>query len=502
MGPALPPPLVFGRAARVAPRLPRADGRSCGWLLRLALCALLPRLGAAQLCSGQQNFPLETTEFIRDIEPGVPINDTLCPQHWIWFRVRTRFPVTSTRLALEGTTWSQQPETAVLPHGLSIALDAGYDDVNYRFTTLSMIVVNGTPPADILRADPYIAADYSAVYHAYEEYTDRETLAFGYNDTIGDACQLTLADDVFVALRCVHPLGANPGPCGYNLTITALPRVLRNGDDFEAYLRPVSVGIVESVRHYYTIGVSAYEMLRLSVERRGEGRALHASDGSPVGVGLAGGVYISRLVPGGACPANASDALVQACSLGLNDSAACTLGTPCSAAGDGGLGGLGGGSSGGGGGGGGVGGSLDQLVVMIEAVVGNDRPVTFIDQPNSPYRLGCEPQQTGTLCQFVRNLVGRDGLRPDRSAIPGAEDRPPRYNVPSLCAATGSISQPLGVWAGSPPYGCSAFARPARRSARRRTFEPSLPPALCALLGQASGRTRSSPLPPRAGTSR
>ena len=92
------------------------------------------------------------------------------------------------------------------------------------------------------------------------------------------------------------------------------------------------------------------------------------------------------------------------CAIGLNDTQPCTLGNPCSARDD----------------------PTEDLVIMIEAAIG-DRPVTVIDQANSPYEEGCLPT---TLCSYVPNLVDQYGLRPQYSRIPGAEDRAPRYNVP------------------------------------------------------------------------
>ena len=158
-------------------------------------------------------------------------------------------------------------ETQVEPHAVSIALDAGYDHTNFRFTTLSMIVVNGAPPSDYLRSEPYDAAAYSTALHVYEPYTDRETVAFGFNDTRRPRCQQELDDDVYIALRCVHPVGPDPGPCGYNLTATLVPLTLRHGDEFDAYLAPATT-TTEPARHYYHIAVSAFEQLAVSINAR------------------------------------------------------------------------------------------------------------------------------------------------------------------------------------------------------------------------------------------
>ena len=110
---------------------------------------------------------------------------------------------------------------------------------------------------------------------------------------------------------------------------------------------------------------------------------------------------------------------------------------------------------------------------MIEALIGDDRPVTYIDQSQSPHEQGCEPgsgsnceyaiaqitarsprdHQTLTLPatrihpplpphprRYMRNFVDRFGLRPSFSAIPLYEDEPPRYNDP---AKSGAAPSPL-----------------------------------------------------------
>ena len=148
-------------------------------------------------------------------------------------------------------------------------------------------------------------------------------------------------------------------------------------------------------------------------------------------MGFAGGVYAKRL--GETCPTNLTsfEGLgpgSQSCTVGLNTSAPCFIGsecTPLSAAAA-------------------VGAHPEEddgpatldLVLMIEAVVLDERPVTYIDQSNSPYKRDCEPEPAGDLCQYVRNLVDRDGQRPVRTTVPLAngilEEGPARYNVPGL----------------------------------------------------------------------
>ena len=262
-------------------------------LALLAWLAALP-LTACQTCAGQQNFPeqSEAWYWVNDLESGVPANQTLCPQHWVWFRIQTRVPAPSMQLQQSGPSWALTDNTEEQQHSLSIMLDAGYDEVNHRFTTLSFIAVNGTPPTDILRSDPYDAGDYSTYLHVYEEYTDRETIAFGFNDTIGGTCQQALANYVFFGIKCVHPLGIAPGPCTFNLTVTRLPQVLRNGMEYDAYLRPVNpTSVEEAVRHYYRVPVTAYEALAIDISRQGDGRPLHDDDGHPLGLGLSGAVW-------------------------------------------------------------------------------------------------------------------------------------------------------------------------------------------------------------------
>ena len=370
---------------------------------------LLPS-ASGQVCSGQQNFPQaeESEGFIADLTSGVPANATLCPQHWTWFRMPTRFLVPHTQLERSGSAWSQQPRSETMNAGLSVMLDAGYDEVNYRFTTLSFLAVNGTPPSDILRADPYDAAAFASTFHYYSEYTDRETVTFGFNDTLGGSCHSNLADYVFFGVRCQHPLGISPGACVYNLTVTAMPYYLRNGMAFDGYLRPVESAVDEAVRHYFRVALASYELLQIDISRQGDGRPLHdPQTGAPYGIGLAGGVYMQRADPE-ACPANGSASLLQMCEIGLNDTQPCTVGHACSSPES----------------------PTDDLVIMIEAVIGN-RPVTYIRPDKSQNEDGCV--EVDGVCSYVPNLVDRFGMRPDISAIPDPQNpgpQLPRYNVP------------------------------------------------------------------------
>ena len=272
-------------------------------------------LSACRCCArrraGQQNFPSDDEEaatFYTDLMSGVPANATLCPQHWAWFRIPTKFMVPHTQLArsagaggpppppftgngsetppsppapeVEGAPeWTQQQRAEIMTTSLSVMLDAGYDDVNNRFTTLSFIAVNGTPPSDTFRADPYDDAAYANIHHHYFEYTDRETLTFGFNDTFGGACVSPLADVIYFGIRCQHPLGTTPGPCKYNLTVTALPHALRNGMRFDGYLKPVESAEEESARHYFRVELSKYERLQIDIDWQGDGRPLHDAAG-------------------------------------------------------------------------------------------------------------------------------------------------------------------------------------------------------------------------------
>ena len=67
---------------------------------------------------------------------------------------------------------------------------------------------------------------------------------------------------------------------------------------------------------------------------------------------------------------------LQVCVIGLNDTTPCTIGHACSS----------------------VEHSTAELVMMIQAVVGDDRPPTYIDAPNSDYAVDCE---TAQLCQVM-----------------------------------------------------------------------------------------------------
>jgi len=243
-------------------------------LAALLLASLLP--GAHAQCNANQEFFDEDGDFLYiDLESGVPANRTLCPLHWVWYRVRTRPAITWPKLQQRGSVWSEEPFTESVYHSLSIAADAGYDEVSRRYTTVSLLVVNNTPPVDDQRlasAEPYDPVRFGRVYSVYKPITDRETLAFGYNDTLGPLCQLPLAEYVYIALRCLNPLGFGR-PCAYNLTVTLLPHTLRNGMEFDAYLNPIEQAfdyqqsslfnrlVKEQARHFFHISVTAYERL-------------------------------------------------------------------------------------------------------------------------------------------------------------------------------------------------------------------------------------------------
>ena len=368
--------------------------------MQLIQMAFFLAAAVAQSCDNQQVFPQEEDAYawVNDLTPNVPANATLCPGHWVWFRIATLFSEPSSNLRRTGNTWNLESEGEIQQHALSIALDAGYDEIHHRFTTLSLLAVNGTPPTNILDSNPYGNGDeYRDVMHVYEAVTDRETITFGFNDTIGHACQQPLDNLVYIGVKCIHPPGNVPGPCRYNLTVAALPHSLRNGMSFDAYLRPASLagGYVESVRHYFRMSVSSYETLSVEIMRQGEGRPLYDASGVSLGLGFAGGVYVQRL--GEQCPANGSAILeqvhlrypilaalyrlslptsLQVCVIGLNDTTPCTIGHACSS----------------------VEHSTAELVMMIQAVVGDDRPPTYIDAPNSDYAVDCE---TAQLCQVM-----------------------------------------------------------------------------------------------------
>ena len=180
-------------------------------------------------------------------------------------------------------------------------------------------MVNGTPPGDPLRDDPYAEGeDYAGTYHVYEPVTDRETIAFGYNDTLTDGessgCLQPLARYVFIAVRCLNKPGEDR--CYYNITATPLPHELRNGMDFVAHLKPAWPEAADgmSARHFFRLHVSEYESLRVRVERIGDGRPLKDAYYESLGNGLSGGVYLGR----GGCPTNSSETLTSACPLTLN----------------------------------------------------------------------------------------------------------------------------------------------------------------------------------------
>ena len=66
------------------------------------------------------------------------------------------------------------------------------------------VVYGDGASSDLLRADPYDPAAYSTIHHFYAEHTDRETLTFGFNDTIGGSCHTPMSEFVYFGIRCIH----------------------------------------------------------------------------------------------------------------------------------------------------------------------------------------------------------------------------------------------------------------------------------------------------------
>lgn len=182
----------------------------------LSLVALLATPILALLCANQDFSP--DVFFTKPLTSGVTVNNTLCPQHWVWFSINTRTTVTYTRLEQQGPDWVERAVNESLSNAVSLSVDAGYDYTRFRFTTLAVLMVNGTPPVDIDKDEPYSAAEYSETFHVWEPYTDRETLAMGFNETLGVSCQEPLAEEIFVGIQCVAPEGcaARPSPMTLN----------------------------------------------------------------------------------------------------------------------------------------------------------------------------------------------------------------------------------------------------------------------------------------------
>ena len=111
---------------------------------------------AGQICNSQQDFSPDIFYAV-PLTSGVLVNNTLCPQFWAWFTIPTRTTVTFNRLEQQGANWVEVPVTQTIENGIQVSVDAGYDYERYRFTTLSVLMVNGTPPEDIGDAAPYSA---------------------------------------------------------------------------------------------------------------------------------------------------------------------------------------------------------------------------------------------------------------------------------------------------------------------------------------------------------
>ena len=68
----------------------------------------------------------------------------------------------------DGNMWRDLSFPQMMTHSAAISVDTSYDYVNGRYTSVSLIIVNGTPPGDFLRADPYSAVEYMDILHVYE----------------------------------------------------------------------------------------------------------------------------------------------------------------------------------------------------------------------------------------------------------------------------------------------------------------------------------------------
>ena len=135
-------------------------------------------LVAAQ-CSRTQD--LNPSRFpIIELESGAAYNGSLCPGFWAWFRMPTNRNVTYTRLVpgADGI-WEPEPVLEAMPHAVSVAVDAGYDSTNFRFTSLEVLVVNGTPPGEFPCANCYNEGEYAGTTHVHAPFTDRETITLG-----------------------------------------------------------------------------------------------------------------------------------------------------------------------------------------------------------------------------------------------------------------------------------------------------------------------------------
>lgn len=238
---ALAASILDGYARDAAGDLPRLRGGAGG--LRLAAGLQpggAPRHAPSTLRNTHAAPPSPQRFLTYDLDSGESLNRTLCPQQWAWARLRVNRLVTYTQLRRTGAVWEETPVTEYIPHSASVTLSADYDFDRGQYNSLSLLVVNGTPP-DYAKAEPYAPVEYSVLAHAYAEVTDRETLALGYNITSEYGCQEPLADYVYMGVRCLTLVGTAgvPGvPCFFNLTATALPHKLYDGLDLVAHIKP------------------------------------------------------------------------------------------------------------------------------------------------------------------------------------------------------------------------------------------------------------------------
>ena len=92
---------------------------------KLALLAWLAasRSRRVSRVQGSRIFPSRARPgTVNDLESGVPANQTLCPQHWVWFRIQTRVPAPSMQLQQNGPSWALTDNTEEQQHSLSIML--------------------------------------------------------------------------------------------------------------------------------------------------------------------------------------------------------------------------------------------------------------------------------------------------------------------------------------------------------------------------------------------
>ena len=166
---------------------------------RMRAVAVLLQVGCACgqiLCGTQQDFSPERF-IVHELESGAHLNQTLCPRQWSWARMKVQKVVRSSRLTQSGNRWLETPTSMWMSHAAAISVDTGWDPVGERYMSVSLLVVNGTPP-DYAKVEPYVEADYAEIHHAWAPITDRETLALGYNASSEVGCQLHLDEYVYM----------------------------------------------------------------------------------------------------------------------------------------------------------------------------------------------------------------------------------------------------------------------------------------------------------------